>query len=366
MRVLITGSAGFIGFHLARRLLEAGVQVVGIDNHNAYYDPALKAAREAMLTAHPGYLGLRGAIETPGLLTDLMARHQPRIVVHLAAQAGVRHSIEAPASYVATNLEGSFQLLEAARAHPPAHLIMASSSSVYGGSDRMPYRETDRTDLPMSFYAATKKSTEAMGHSYAALYGLPITMLRFFTVYGPWGRPDMATFLFTRALLQGRPIPLFNHGRMRRDFTYIDDLIGAIRDLMELAPPPPRSKSAPQFAVQSAPQSGPQSHPASRIEGDSLSPVAPFRVVNIGNGAPVEMMRFVQALEAATGRRARLEMLPMQPGDVEATWADTTLLQNLTGARPHTPIEQGLAQYVDWFRSYYRTEGLQNPSAIPA
>lgn len=352
MRVLITGSAGFIGFHLARRLLEAGVQVVGIDNHNAYYDPALKAAREAMLTAHPGYLGLRGAIETPGLLTDLMARHQPRIVVHLAAQAGVRHSIEAPASYVATNLEGSFQLLEAARAHPPAHLIMASSSSVYGGSDRMPYRETDRTDLPMSFYAATKKSTEAMGHSYAALYGLPITMLRFFTVYGPWGRPDMATFLFTRALFQGRPIPLFNHGRMRRDFTYIDDLIGAIRDLMELAPPPPRSKSAPQ----AAPQSGPQSHPASRIEGDSLSPVAPFRVVNIGNGGSVPLMEFIGAIEAAAGRVADKRMLPMQPGDVPATWADTALLQKLTGYAPQTDVTDGARAFVDWYRDYYQPD----------
>lgn len=205
MTVLITGAAGFIGFHLARRLLVEGQRVIGVDNHNSYYDPALKAAREAQLKAFPGYLPVRGGIETPGLLGDVMQLHRPRILVHLAAQAGVRHSIEAPGAYASANLAGTFQVLEAARAVPPDHLLMASSSSVYGGSDRMPYRETDRTDQPLSFYAATKKASEAMAHSYAALYGLPVTMLRFFTVYGPWGRPDMAPYLFTSALFEDRP-----------------------------------------------------------------------------------------------------------------------------------------------------------------
>lgn len=330
MSVLVTGSAGFIGFHVCQRLLGAGVAVIGIDNHSPYYDPALKAAREARLIADPGYRPLRGSIQTPGLLRDLMARHRPRAVVHLAAQAGVRHSIEAPEAYLSTNLAGTFQLLEAARAHPPAHLLMASSSSVYGGSPDMPYRETDPTDRPVSFYAATKKAAETMAHSYAALYGLPVTALRFFTVYGPWGRPDMAPFLFTRALMENQPIRLFNHGRMRRDFTFVDDLVAAILALVDIVP-----------------------GRAPRVPGDSLSPAAPFRAVNIGNGAPVALTDFIGSLEAATGRAAELQMLPMQPGDVEATWADTTLLDRLIGPRPRTPVAEGLERYVAWFTAYY-------------
>lgn len=331
MTVLITGSAGFIGYHLAHRLLSEGLSVIGADDHNAYYDPALKAAREARLARFPNFLALRGAIQTPGVLGDIMARHRPQAVVHLAAQAGVRHSIEAPDSYLATNLAGTFQLLEAARAYPPAHLVMASSSSVYGGGLTGPCRETDPTDRPMSFYAATKKATEGMAHSYAALYGLPVTMLRFFTVYGPWGRPDMAPFLFTQALMEDRPIPLFNHGRMQRDFTYVDDLVDAIRALMDVIP----------------------RHPAIPVAGDSLSPVAPWRVVNIGTGAPVPLIAFIDALQAATGRTARLQMLPMQPGDVVATWADTGLLDRLTGPRGITPLDVGLARYVSWFCGYH-------------
>ena len=251
----------------------------------------------------------------------------------IIVRSGVRHSIEAPGSYASANLAGTFQVLEAVRAFPPDHLLMASSSSVYGGSDRMPYRETDRTDQPLSFYAATKKASEAMAHSYAALYGLPITMLRFFTVYGPWGRPDMAPFLFTSALFEDRPIQLFNHGQLMRDFTYIDDLVAAIRALMDVVP----------------------RHPATCVEGDSLSTVAPFRIVNIGNGRAIPLMDFIRAVEDATGRRGRLQLMPMQPGDVEATWADTTLLQRLIGPRQQTPMSLALQRYVDWFASYYRT-----------
>lgn len=331
MTVLITGAAGFIGFHLARRMLAQGRRVIGLDDHNSYYDPTLKAAREGQLAAFPRYLSVRGSVETPDLLTAIMERHRPSLVVHLAAQAGVRHSIEAPGTYVSANLAGTFQMLEAARAHPPAHLLMASSSSVYGGGARMPCRETDQTDQPLSFYAATKKANEAMAHSYAALYGLPITMLRFFTVYGPWGRPDMAPFLFTSALLEDRPIPLFNHGLMRRDFTYVDDLAEAIDALSDVVP----------------------HHPAIRVEGDSLSPVAPWRVVNIGHGQAIPLMEFIDALQEATGRKARFRMLPMQPGDVGETWADTSLLQRLIGPRPRTPIAEGLRRHVEWFVSHY-------------
>ena len=333
--VLVTGAAGFIGYHLSALLLARGARVIGLDSHNDYYDPALKSAREARLTALPGYVALRGKVETPGLLADLMARHRPDLVVHLAAQAGVRYSIENPRAYAEANLIGTFELLEAARAHPPRHLLLASTSSVYGANTDMPYRETDRADTPMSFYAATKRGTEAMAHSYAHLFDLPVTMFRFFTVYGPWGRPDMAPYLFTSAILAGRPIRVFNHGDMRRDFTYVDDLVAGIRLLMDAVPE--RADAGAGVAP-----------------GDSLSPVAPFRVVNIGNGAPIELMDFIAAIEDAAGRKATLDMQPMQPGDVPATWADNTLLHHLTGYRPATPVAQGVRAYVDWFRDYYR------------
>ncbi|MBV0891059.1 GDP-mannose 4,6-dehydratase [Paracoccus sp. Z118] len=328
---LVTGAAGFIGFHLSRLLLDEGWRVVGLDSHNDYYDPALKAAREARLAASPAYRAVRGKVETPGLLTDILAAERPEAVVHLAAQAGVRHSIENPRAYVAANLLGTFELLEAARAHPPAHLLLASTSSVYGANTKMPYRETDKADTQMSFYAATKKSTEALAHSHAHLFGLPVTMFRFFTVYGPWGRPDMAPSLFTSAILDGRPIKVFNHGDMKRDFTFVADLVRAIRLLVDV---PPGDVPAGAF--------------------DSLSPVAPFRVVNIGNGAPVRLLDFIAAIEAATGRRAERQLLPIQPGDVPATWADTTLLRGLTGYAPATDIAEGVRLYVEWFRDYYR------------
>ena len=335
MRVLVTGAAGFIGSHLSGLLLDEGHEVIGLDSHNDYYDPGLKAAREARLTARPGYTALRGKVEDPGLLMDLFAAHKPDAVVHLAAQAGVRYSIDNPRAYMQANLLGTFELLEAARAHPPKHLLMASTSSVYGANTEMPYRETDKADTQMSFYAATKKSNEAMAHSYAHLFDIPVTMFRFFTVYGPWGRPDMAPYLFTSAIMDGRPIKVFNHGDMRRDFTYVGDLVRAIRLLIDAAPVRPDS-------------------PDQIAEGDSLSPVAPYRTVNIGNSDKVSLARFVEAVEQATGIIAEKNLLPMQKGDVPATWANAELLQRLTGYRPETDICDGVAQFIRWYRDYYR------------
>ncbi len=329
----VTGSAGFIGFHLCQRLLEDGFRVIGVDSFNAYYDVGLKRARHAMLTDHPSFTGAEALLEQPGQLQALLAEHRPQVVLHLAAQAGVRHSIDQPRDYLNANIIGTFELLEAARTHPPAHMLLGSTSSAYGANTAMPYAETDKADTQMSFYAATKKATEAMAHSYAHLYDLPVTMFRFFTVYGPWGRPDMALFKFTRAILQGDPVDIYNHGDMMRDFTYIDDLVEAIRRLIEV--PPER----PQGPVP---------------EGDSLSPVAPFRIVNIGNGAPVRLMDFVEAVEAATGRSAIRNYLPMQPGDVPATWADTRLLERLVGPMPRTGIHDGVQAFVEWYRNYYQ------------
>lgn len=327
---LVTGSAGFIGYHIATRLLEEGWQVIGLDCLSDYYDVSLKERRHEMLAAHAGFTPVIGRIEDPGRLMQLMGEARPELVVHLAAQAGVRWSIESPRDYLNANLAGTFELLEAARAHPPAHMLLASTSSVYGANTQMPYAETDKADTQMSFYAATKKATEAMAHSYAHLYHLPVTMFRFFTVYGPWGRPDMAHFKFTRAILQGEPIDVYNHGRMQRDFTYIDDLIAGIAALIDVVP---------------------GQEPA--CDADSLSPVAPFRVVNIGASTPTPLMEFIAAIEAACGREAEKRMHPMQPGDVPATWAKTDLLAELTGHRPQTSVQDGVRKFVDWYRSYY-------------
>ena len=331
-KALITGSAGFIGYHLAQDLLAHGYEVIGLDAMTDYYDVRLKERRQAMLLQSPAFRAVNRRIEEDGVLHDLIAAERPDVIVHLAAQAGVRYSIDAPRSYVEANLIGTFNLLEAVRATPCAHLLMASTSSVYGANTDMPYAETDKADTQMSFYAATKKANEAMAHSYAHLYGLPITMFRFFTVYGPWGRPDMAHFKFTRAILAGEPIDIYNHGVMQRDFTYIDDLVNGIRLLIDAVPPADGKAQSPQ---------------------DSLSPVAPYRIVNIGNGETVQLADFIAAIEAACGREAIRNLMPMQPGDVPATWADNRLLVDLTGYAPTTSVQEGLARFVAWFREYY-------------
>lgn len=327
---LVTGSAGFIGYHLSARLLAAGWQVVGLDCLSPYYDVTLKQRRHAMLAENPGFTPVVAKLEDPGLLMDLFAEHQPDAVIHLAAQAGVRHSIEAPRDYLEANLIGVFELLEAARAHPPQHLLMASTSSAYGANTEMPFDERQQADHQMSFYAATKKANEAMAHSYAHLYQLPVTMFRFFTVYGPWGRPDMALFKFARAMLAGEPIEVYNHGRMSRDFTYIDDLIAGITGLIKAVP-----GAAPVSAQ------------------DSLSPVAPYRVVNIGASKPTPLMDYIAALEAALGIEATKIMREMQAGDVPATWADTRLLTQLTGYEPQVDVQDGVARFATWFRDYH-------------
>lgn len=327
---LVTGSAGFIGFHTAERLLQAGVRVVGLDAMTDYYDPELKAARHAILAQSPGFTAVKARLEDAGAVAGLMAEHKPQTVVHLAAQAGVRYSIEAPRSYVEANLVGTYEVLEAARAHPPAHLMLASTSSVYGANTQMPYAETQKADTQMSFYAATKKATEAMAHSYSHLYGLPVTMFRFFTVYGPWGRPDMALFKFVRAIEAGEAIDVYNHGDMSRDFTFVEDLVEGLMRLRDVAP---------------------GDEPVGEM--DSLSPVAPFRVVNIGNSRPTPLMDFIRAIESALGCEAKLNLMDIQPGDVPATWADASLLAALVGELPRTALDEGVRRFVAWYRSYH-------------
>lgn len=334
-RVYVTGAAGFIGFHLCERLLAEGFRVHGYDGMTEYYDVTLKRGRLAILNQREGFGFTEAMLEDHARLAADMAAFRPDVVVHLAAQAGVRYSLEAPRSYLSSNIEGTFNVIEAARDLGVKHLLLASTSSVYGANTEMPYRETDKADAQVSLYAATKKATEALSHSWAHLYDLPTTCFRFFTVYGPWGRPDMAPFKFTRAILAGEMIDVYGHGRMFRDFTYVTDLVRAIRLLIDAVPERPAA-------------------PAEIAEGDSLSPVAPWRVVNIGNGEKVALGDFIAAIETATGRKAKRNLMEMQKGDVHATWADNRLLTRLTGYRPETGIVAGMAAFVAWYRDHYR------------
>ncbi len=334
MKVLLTGAAGFIGMHVAQRLLARGDEVVGLDNLNDYYEVSLKEARLARLTPQPGFRFVKMSVEDRDGMAQLFAAERFDRVVHLAAQAGVRYSLQNPNAYIDANIVGFMNILEGCRHSGVQHLVYASSSSVYGGNTKMPFSEADSVDHPVSLYAATKKANELMAHTYSHLYGLPTTGLRFFTVYGPWGRPDMALFLFTKAMVEGRPIDVFNRGDMQRDFTFIDDIVeGVIRTLDRPAEPDPAFD-------------GDHPHP-----GHSK---APFRVFNIGNQGPVKLMSFIEAIEKALGITAQKNLLPMQPGDVPATYADVSELTAWTGFSPATPIHEGVARFVEWYRAYYR------------
>ena len=334
MKILVTGSAGFIGSALSLRLLERGDEVIGVDCLNDYYDVNLKKARLARTNANPRYTDLRTRLEDREAIAEIFERYRPERVVNLAAQAGVRYSIENPAAYVDTNLLGFGNLLEGCRHNGVKHLVYASSSSVYGANTDMPFSVHDNVDHPLSLYAASKKANELMAHTYSHLYDLPTTGLRFFTVYGPWGRPDMALFLFTRNILQGKPIDVFNYGNHRRDFTYIDDIVeGVIRVLDRVAlPNPDWSGDAP----------------------DSASSRAPYRLYNIGNNNPIELGHYIEVLEQCLGKKAEKNMLPLQPGDVPDTYANVEDLVRDIGYKPDTSVEDGIRNFVDWYRQYYR------------
>lgn len=333
-RIFITGTAGFIGYHLAELLLSQGHIVSGYDGMTDYYDVRLKERRHAMLNQHEGFSATEGMLEDQEQLHTAISSFKPDAIVHLAAQAGVRYSIDNPRAYLDANIVGTFNVVEAARLAGVQHLLMASTSSVYGANTEMPFTETERVATPLTFYAASKLANEAMGHSYAHIYNLPITMFRFFTVYGPWGRPDMAYFKFVRNIIDGKPIDIYNNGEMWRDFTYVEDLVRGIAGLIDAVP------QRPEKIEDIAP-------------GDSLSPAAPFRVVNIGNSDKVRLLDFIDAIEAEIGKKAIRNYMPMQQGDVPATWADASLLQSLTGYRPQTPFREGVARFVRWYRDYY-------------
>lgn len=328
-RYFVTGTAGFIGYHLAERLLSEGHSVTGFDGMTPYYDVSLKERRHAMLGSHAGFQAHEAMLEDETALAMAMEEADPDVVIHLAAQAGVRYSIENPRAYVSANLVGTFNLLEQARRRQVQHLLLASTSSVYGANSELPFAEHHATAQPLTLYAATKQATEGMAHSYAHLFDVPTTAFRFFTVYGPWGRPDMALFKFTEAALKGLPIDVYNHGLMERDFTYVDDLVEAIIRLAAL--PPGRGTEGMAWH----------------------SSAAPFRTINIGNSQPVKLLDFIAAIEAATGLQTQRNYMPIQPGDVPRTWADTSALAALTGYVPTTPVQAGVAAFVDWYRGHY-------------
>jgi len=334
MKVMVTGAAGFIGFHVTRRLLERGDTVLGIDNLNDYYEVSLKQARLAKLQQYPKFTFRKMNIAAREAVAHAFAEFEPERVVHLAAQAGVRYSLINPYAYVDSNLAGFLNILEGSRLHRIQHLVYASSSSVYGSNTRLPFSVDDDVDHPVSLYAATKKANELMAHTYSHLYGLPTTGLRFFTVYGPWGRPDMALFVFTRAILEGKPIDVYNNGKMRRDFTYVDDVAeGVVRTLDRAAQPDPEwSGDQPRRGSSSA----------------------PYRVYNIGNHQCVELLKFIEVIEKGLGKKAIMNMQPMQPGDVPATYADVEALKHDVGFEPNTPLETGIGRFIEWFREYYR------------
>lgn len=333
MKILITGTAGFIGFHLARALLKEGFIVHGYDGMTNYYDITLKQKRHLMLLQNLNFTTTEGMLEDQDLFDRVADEFVPDVIIHLAGQAGVRYSLENPRAYLDANVIGTFNVMEAARRLGVQHLLMASTSSVYGANMEMPFIETERTDTQLTIYAATKKANESMAHAYAHIHDLPTTMFRFFTVYGPWGRPDLALYKFVDAILEGRPIDIYNHGDMYRDFTYVDDLVHAIRLLIDVAPERPANGIVP--------------------DGDSLSSVAPFRVVNIGNSDKVRLLDFVDAIEDVLGRKAVRNYMGMQTGDVPATWANADLLNSLTGYKPATDFRNGIEKFVTWFRVYY-------------
>lgn len=333
--IFVTGSAGFIGYHLCKLLLAEGFRVAGYDGMTDYYDVTLKQRRLAMLLQNPNFTNTEALLEDQTTLESAMRAANPQVIIHLAAQAGVRYSLENPRAYLNANLVGGFNVLDLARELKVDHLLMASTSSVYGANTEMPFLETHKTETQLTFYAATKKANEAMAHSYAHIYGLPVTMFRFFTVYGPWGRPDMAPYKFTKGILEGTPIDIYNNGDMWRDFTYVDDLVRGIRLLIDAVPQRPAT---------------PEDIPA----GDSLSTVAPYRVVNIGNSDKVKLLDFIEAIEDATGRKAIRNYMPMQTGDVVATWADANLLKTLTNYQPQTSVRDGMIAFVAWYRDYYQ------------
>ena len=333
MKVLITGSAGFIGFHLAKLLLAEGFTVHGYDGLTDYYDPTLKQNRNKILITNPNFTSTTGMLEDEDKLYKAAKKFKPEIIIHLAAQAGVRYSLENPRSYINSNIVGTFNVMEVARKEKIKHLLMASTSSVYGANLKMPFVEKDKTDAQLTIYAATKKANESMAHSYSYLWKIPTTMFRFFTVYGPWGRPDMALFKFVSAIINNKPIDIYNKGEMSRDFTYVDDLVRSIYLLINKTPY--------------------NSDNSENLSKDNVSTVAPFRVINIGNSTKIKLLDFIEIVEDVIGKKAIRNYMPMQKGDVMSTWADTSILQNLTGYHPNTNVRDGVKNFVNWYRKYY-------------